>query len=75
MRPAARLGGVAVFQVGGMILLWAPTALYAHEGGVHQQRIAGALIMGEGTLVSVALLTWILLGVLREGRVGTLASR
>jgi cytochrome c oxidase assembly factor CtaG len=77
-----RIGLVVFFQIGGMalglILLWAGTPLYdryAHSsiGGLTDQRAAGAVMMAEGTLLTLGLLTWLLLGLFREEPgVGTL---
>jgi cytochrome c oxidase assembly factor CtaG len=50
----------------GNVLLWAPAPLYAAyatpRGGLDpldDQRLAAALMMGEGTLVTVGLLVWL----------------
>jgi cytochrome c oxidase assembly factor CtaG len=72
---AARIGLVVFFQLGGMalglILLWAGSPLYARYahstiGGLTDQRAAGAVMMAEGTLLTLGLLTWLLVGLLRD---------
>jgi putative membrane protein len=76
---ARRIGLVVAFQLGGMVLglvlLWADSPLYPRYarsslGGLTDQRAAAAVMMVEGTLVTVGLLAWLLFGVLREERSG-----
>jgi hypothetical protein len=57
----------------GNVLLWAPAPLYAAHAAsrdgldpLDDQRVAAALMMGEGTIVTVALLVWLGLGLLEE---------
>jgi putative membrane protein len=80
---ARRIGLVVAFQLGGMVLglvlLWAGSPLYpryAHSslGGLTDQRAAAAVMMVSGTALTAALLTWLLLGALREERSGYAAG-
>jgi putative membrane protein len=57
----------------GNVLLWAPAPLYAAyatpRGGLEPldgQRLAAALMMGEGTVITVGLLVWLGLGLFSE---------
>lgn len=57
----------------GNVLLWAPAPLYAayatSRGGLEpldDQRLAAALMMGEGTVITVGLLVWLGLGLFSE---------
>lgn len=72
--PAARIALVVGYQLGGtvlgLVLLWATPALYATGGGLTQQRVAAAVMMVTGTVLALGLLTWLLLGVLREDERG-----
>jgi putative membrane protein len=69
----AKLGFVLAWRLGqtvlGNILLWAPDPLYAAYGGVgalEDQRVAAALMMGEGTVVFLGLAVWLGVCVLRD---------
>jgi putative membrane protein len=61
----AFVGAVRLAQaVLGNVLLWSPGPLYTpYDDGpaaLDDQRLAAALMMGEGTLVSVAVVVWLL---------------
>ena len=74
----AKLGFLLVWRLGqtvlGNVLLWAPASLYAvyvgaPTGGLDpltDQRLAAALMMGEGMVVFLALAVWLGAGALRE---------
>ena len=74
----AKLGFVLAWRLGqtvlGNVLLWASVPLYAvyakgTAGGLDpldDQRLAAALMMGEGTVVFLVLAVWLGAGVLRE---------
>jgi putative membrane protein len=75
--PGTRIGLDAFFQVGGTALgltfVFAGTALYPHYVAHHSfgsaltdQRAAGAVMMGENTVVAFVLAGWLLYGLLRE---------
>lgn len=73
----AKLGFVLAWRLGqtvlGNVLLWAPAPLYAAyahaDGGIDpldDQRLAAALMMGEGTIVFLGLVVWLGAGLLRD---------
>jgi putative membrane protein len=71
-----RFGYVAVMQLAGLafgnVLLWSGTVLYpAYAGGrgltAHaDQRIAGGVVLLEGSLVAVGVFAWLFLRLMRE---------
>ena len=72
-----RIGLDAAFQLGstalGLTFVFAATPLFPHYVAHHSfgapltdQRAAGAVMMGENTIVAFSLLAWLLLGLFRE---------
>jgi putative membrane protein len=72
-----RIGLDAAFQLGstalGLTFVFAATPLFPHYVAHHSfasplsdQRVAGAVMMGENTIVAFSLLAWLLLGLFRE---------
>jgi putative membrane protein len=63
----------------GNVLLWAPRPLYEGSGTLHDQRLAAAIMLGEGILATLAAATWLFVRLLREedrpARVAVVASR
>ena len=52
----------------GNVLLWAPHPLYRDSGSLHDQRLAGAIMLGEGLLAGVVAAGWLFARLLREER-------
>ena len=42
----------------GNVLLWMPHPIYDHSGSLHQQRLAAAIMLGEGLAVGLAAAAW-----------------
>jgi len=53
----------------GNVLLWAPHPLYLDSGSMQDQRLAGAIMLGEGLLAGIAAGAWLFARLLREGSV------
>jgi len=43
----------------GNVLLWAPHPLYRDSGSLHDQRLAGAIMLGEGLLAGIVAAGWL----------------
>jgi len=52
----------------GNVLLWAPRPLYHDSGSLHDQRLAGAIMLGEGLLAGIAAGAWLFALLLVEER-------
>jgi cytochrome c oxidase assembly factor CtaG len=52
----------------GNVFLWAPSPLYRDSGSLHDQRLAGAIMLGEGLIVGMATGAWLFRRLLREER-------
>jgi putative membrane protein len=50
----------------GNVLLWAPRPLYDGSGTLHDQRLAAAIMLGEGTVATLAAGAWLVVRLLRE---------
>jgi len=60
----------------GNVLLWAPHPLYRDSGSLHDQRLAGAIMLGEGLLAGILAAGWLFSRLLHEERSsGTAATR
>ena len=68
LSPAVRLAYVFAMQLGGLVLanvlLWS-RALYAGHG-VHDQRVAGGVLLLEGSAILIAAFSWIFLRIASE---------
>jgi putative membrane protein len=64
----------AVQTLLGNVFLWAPQPLYRSSGTLHDQRLAGAVMLGEGLLATIAAGAWLFARLLREERASTLTS-
>ena len=51
----------------GNVLLWAPHPIYRDSGTVQDQRLAGAIMLGEGLVAGIAAGAWLFARLLREG--------
>ena len=54
----------------GNVLLWAPHPLYRDSGSLHDQRLAGAIMLGEGLLAGIVAAGWLFGRLLRDGTDG-----
>jgi cytochrome c oxidase assembly factor CtaG len=52
----------------GNVLLWAPHPLYRDSGSLHDQRLAGAIMLGEGLLTGIVAAGWLFSRLLHEER-------
>ena len=52
----------------GNVLLWAPHPLYRGSGALHDQRLAGAIMLGEGLLAGIVAGAWLFARVLDDER-------
>jgi len=52
----------------GNVLLWAPHPLYRDSGSLHDQRLAGAIMLGEGLFAGILAAGWLFGRLLREER-------
>ena len=59
----------------GNVLLWVPRPLYEGSGTLHDQRLAAAIMLGEGILATLAAGAWLFVRLLREERPSVPASR
>jgi putative membrane protein len=50
----------------GTVLIFAGTVFYAGEGSLTDQRVAGAIMLGEGSILTVAVFAWLFLRLARE---------
>jgi putative membrane protein len=50
----------------GNVLLWVPRPLYESSGSLHDQRLAAAIMLGEGLVVTLAAGAWLFVRLLRE---------
>jgi putative membrane protein len=55
-----------VQMVLGNVFLWAPSPLYRDSGSLHDQRLAGAIMLGEGLIAGIATGAWLFTRLLRE---------
>lgn len=54
----------------GNVLLWVPRPLYANSGTLHDQRLAAALMLGEGLVAGMAAAAFLFVRLLRESAAG-----
>jgi cytochrome c oxidase assembly factor CtaG len=52
----------------GNVFLWAPHPLYQGSGSLQDQRLAGAVMLGEGLVAGIAAGAWLFARLLREER-------
>jgi cytochrome c oxidase assembly factor CtaG len=52
----------------GNVLLWVPHPLYRDSGSLHDQRLAGAIMLGEGLLAGIVAAGWLFGRLLRDER-------
>lgn len=52
----------------GNVFLWAPRPLYRDSGSLHDQRLAGAIMLGEGLVAGIAAGAWLFARLLAEER-------
>lgn len=52
----------------GNVLLWAPHPLYRDSGTLYDQRLAGAIMLGEGLLAGIAAGAWVFARMLDDER-------
>ena len=76
LSPATGAAGALAFlfvtrnvqAVLGNVLLWWPHPLYRDSGSLHDQRLAGAIMLGEGLLAGILAAGWLFGRLLNEER-------
>jgi cytochrome c oxidase assembly factor CtaG len=58
----------------GNVLLFAPRPLYEESGSLHDQRVAAAIMLGEGLLVGLLAAAWLFARLLRDQGSGSRAA-
>jgi cytochrome c oxidase assembly factor CtaG len=59
----------------GNVLIWAPHPLYRDSGTLHDQRLAGAIMLGEGLLAGIVAGAWLFARLLDEEHAGSQQRR